>query len=160
MEIRYAELRDAAAIAEVEAACFPAAEAASMESIKNRLLHYPNHFWLLEDNGRLVGFANGMVSNEEHLLDEMFDHAEMHDESGKWQLIFGLDTIPEYRRRGCGEQLLNRVIEDARKQGRTGLILTCKERLIHYYEKFGFVQEGLSGSTHGGVAWYDMRLTF
>lgn len=160
MEIRYAELRDAAAIAEVEAACFPAAEAASLESIKNRLLYYPNHFWLLEDNGRLVGFANGMVSNEEHLLDEMFDHAEMHDESGKWQLIFGLDTIPKYRRRGCGEQLLNRAIEDARKQGRTGLILTCKERLIHYYEKFGFVKEGLSGSTHGGVAWYDMRLTF
>ena len=160
MEIRYAKLADAKAIAEVEAACFPAAEAASLASIENRLQHYANHFWLLEENGRLVGFANGMVSNEDHLLDEMFDHGDMHDENGKWQLIFGLDTLPEYRCRGCGEWLLNRAIEDARKQGRAGLILTCKERLIHYYEKLGFVKEGLSESTHGGAAWYDMRLTF
>lgn len=160
MEIRYATPDDAKAIAEVEAECFPAAEAASLASIENRLQYYANHFWLLEDNGRLIGFANGMVSNEDHLLDVMFDHGEMHDENGKWQLIFGLDTIPEYRCRGCGEVLLNSAIEDARKQNRMGLILTCKEQLIHYYEKFGFVKEGLSNSTHGKAVWYDMRLTF
>ena len=36
----------------------------------------------------------------------------------------------------------------------------CKERLLPYYAKFGFVNEGVSGSTHGGVTWYQMRLTF
>lgn len=29
---------------------------------------------------------------------------------------------------------------------------------MHYYAKFGFVNEGVSGSTHGGVVWYQMRL--
>ena len=36
----------------------------------------------------------------------------------------------------------------------------CKDRLVHYYAGFGFVSEGVSGSTHGGVVWYQMRLTF
>ena len=39
-------------------------------------------------------------------------------------------------------------------------VLTCKEALVHYYAKFGFVNEGVSGSTHGGVVWYQMRLKF
>mgnify|MGYP000756656745 CR=1 FL=1 len=55
---------------------------------------------------------------------------------------------------------VNRVIADARAQGRKGLVLTCKEALVHYYAKFGFVNEGVSGSTHGGVVWYQMRLKF
>jgi predicted GNAT family N-acyltransferase len=94
------------------------------------------------------------------MCDEMYEDAEMHDPKGAWQMIFGVDTIPSYRRRGCAEQVLNRVIEDTRKAGRKGLVLTCKEHLVHYYAKFGFVSEGVSESTHGGVRWYQMRLTF
>ena len=57
-------------------------------------------------------------------------------------------------------RLLRRAIEDARAQSRRGLVLTCKDRLVHYYAKFGFVDEGISGSTHGDVVWHQMRLTF
>lgn len=35
--------------------------------------------------------------------------------------------------------MMDYLIEDAGKRGRKGLILTCKDRLIHYYEKFGYV---------------------
>ena len=61
-------------------------------------------------------------------------------------------------RQGYAGQLLQQAIADARAQGRKGLVLTCKEALVHYYAKFGFVNEGVSGSTHGGVVWYQMRL--
>ena len=63
-------------------------------------------------------------------------------------------------RHGCAGQVLRRVIADARERGRRGCVLTCKDALVHYYEKFGFVNEGVSQSTHGGVVWHDMRLTF
>ena len=53
-----------------------------------------------------------------------------------------------------------RVIADAKAQGRKGCVLTCKDKLLHYYGKLGFVNEGVSQSTHGGVVWYEMRLTF
>ncbi|MCI1946477.1 GNAT family N-acetyltransferase [Clostridium luticellarii] len=160
MNIRLATIEDLQAITAVESICFPAAEAASESDFKKRLIVYPNHFWLLEDDGRLVGFVNGMVTNESKLCDEMFEDASFHDENGQWQMIFGVNTIPEYRRQGCAEKIINRVIVDARAQGRKGLVLTCKEKLLHYYAKFDFKNEGISESTHGGAVWYDMRLTF
>lgn len=160
MEIRTATIADLAEIAQIEAVCFPASEAATEESIARRLQLYPNHFWVLLDEGRMVGFVNGMVTDEPDLRDEMYENAAMHDENGAWQMIFGVDTIPACRRRGYAEQLLNHVIQQARAQGRKGLVLTCKEALLHYYGKFGFVSEGVSQSTHGDVRWYQMRLTF
>lgn len=53
------------------------------------------------------------------------------------------------------------AIADAKQQGRRGLVLTCKERLIPYYAKLGFSDEGVSEkSTHGNVTWHQMRLAF
>ena len=75
-------------------------------------------------------------------------------------MIFGVNTVPAKRRQGMAERVLRRVIADAKAQGRKGCVLTCKEPLIHYYEKFGFVSEGVSQSVHGGVVGYDMRLAF
>ncbi len=160
MDIRHATLADLAAITAVEAECFPPAEAAGEESLRRRLTAFPDHFWLLFDGDTLVGFVNGMVTDIPDLSDEMYDNAALHDPKGAWQMIFGVDTIPTYRRRGLAEQVLRRVISDARAQGRKGLVLTCKDRLIHYYAKLGFVNEGISQSVHGNVVWYQMRLTF
>ena len=160
MEIRTAVMDDLAAVTQVEAICFPPAEAAPESSFRARLTHYPEHFWLLFDGTELVGFVNGMVTNDPNLKDEMYEDASLHRPDGDWQMIFGVNTIPSYRRRGCAAQLLNRAIADAKSQGRKGLVLTCKDRLVHYYAKFGFVSEGLSDSSHGGAVWYQMRLTF
>ena len=161
MEIRTAVMADLAAVTAVEAACFPAAEAATERDFAQRLAVYPNHFWLLEeDDGTLVSFINGMVTDEPTLRDEMYENAALHREDGAWQMIFGVNTLPAYRKRGLAGQVLERVIADARAQGRKGCVLTCKDKLIHYYEKFGFQNEGVSESVHGGVVWYDMRLEF
>ena len=154
-------MADLAAVAAVEGACFPAAEAATEKDFAARLAVYPNHFWLLEeDDGTLASFVNGLVTDEPLLRDEMYADASLHNEHGVWQMVFGVNTLPQYRRRGLAGQVLERVIADARAQGRKGCVLTCKDKLIHYYEKFGFQNEGVSASTHGGVVWYDMRLTF
>ena len=158
--LRMAVLEDAKEIAAVEAECFPAAEAATERSIRERLEVYPNHFWLLTDEEKIVGFVNGMVTEEPDLTDEMYENAEMHREDGRWQMICGVDTIPEFRRRGCAGRLVRQAIADARAQGRDGLVLTCKERLIPYYARFGFRNEGISESVHGNAVWYQMRLSF
>jgi len=160
MTIRTATMDDLGALTAVEAACFPPAEAATEKDFAARLAVYPNHFWLLEESGQVVSFVNGMVTDEPHLRDEMYANAGLHDPNGAWQMIFGVNTLPEYRRQGLAEQVLRRVIADAKAQGRKGCVLTCKERLVHYYAKLGFENEGVSDSTHGGVVWYAMRLTF
>ena len=160
MEIRKGTLKDLEAIAAVEAACFPAAEAATAEEFAGRLQQYGDHFWLLWEGERLLAFVDGFCTDQPDLTDEMYADASLHRENGAWQMIFGVNTIPACRKKGYAGMLLQQAIADARAQGRKGLVLTCKEALVHYYAKFGFVNEGVSGSTHGGVVWYQMRLKF
>ena len=160
MKIRTATMADLPAVTRLEAICFPEAEAATEASFARRLEVYPNHFWILTDGKTVVSFVNGMVTDEPDLRDEMYDSADLHNENGAWQMIFGVDPHPAYRRQGCAGRLLAHVIAEAKAQCRKGLVLTCKDALVHYYAKFGFVSEGVSQSTHGDVVWYQMRLTF
>lgn len=157
IRIRTATPADLEQIAAIEAVCFPAAEAASPQALERRLKTFPNHFWLLEEDGRIVSFVNGMVTKQADLTDEMYEKESLHCEDGAWQMIFGVDTLPEKRKQGYAGKLLNYVISQAEKQGRKGVVLTCKEQLIPYYEKFGFRKEKLSESVHGGAVWYQMR---
>ena len=130
MKIRTATIEDLDAVTAVEAECFPAAEAATKEEFRDRLSHYGSHFWLMFEEDRLIAFVDGMVTDESDLTDEMYEKAQMHDENGAWQMIFGVNTIPSFR-------------------------------LVPYYSKFGFRNEGVSEkSIHGGVTWNQMRLTF
>jgi len=160
MLIRNATMADLSAIAEVERRCFPVKEAATEEEFRERLAAYADCFWLLFDGGRLVSFIDGMATDEADLRDEMYADASLHKSNGRWQMIFGLNTLPEFRRRGYAALLVRTLTEAARERGKLGVVLTCKEKLIPYYASLGFENEGLSSSTHGDVAWYQMRLRF
>lgn len=158
--IRTATPADCEAITALEASCFPPAEAASYDSFAARLSAFPDRFWLLFLDGRLVSMVNGSLSDESDLRDEMFHDASLHTPAGRWQMIFGVATHPDYRRRGYAGMLLEAAVSACRTEGREGLVLTCKEYRIPYYARFGFVSEGLSSSEHGGDVWYQMRIRF
>jgi len=161
VNIRYATMADLDDIASVESECFPVLEAATKEEFEQRIKYYGNHFWLMFDDDKLIAFVDGFVTDEADLTDEMYENASMHDENGAWQMIFGVNTLPDYRRCGCAKELIKKAILDARKQNRKGLVLTCKESLVPYYSKYGFVDEGITDkSTHGNVLWHQMRLDF
>ena len=141
MNIRNATMNDIEEITRVEAECFPVAEASTKEEFAERIKYYGNHFWLMFDEDKLIAFVDGFVTNEKDLTDKMYEQADMHDENGEWQMIFGVNT--------------------AKKQKRKGVVLTCKQKLVGYYSKFGFIDEGISDkSVHGNVVWHQMRLTF
>ena len=161
MNIRYATMADLDDIASVESECFPVLEAATKEEFEQRIKYYGNHFWLMFDDDKLIAFVDGFVTDEADLTDEMYENASMHNENGAWQMIFGVNTLPEYRRCGYAKELIKKAILDTRKQNRKGLVLTCKESLVPYYSKFGFIDEGITDkSTHGNVLWHQMRLDF
>lgn len=160
MQIRTATLQDLDAVAALEAACFLPAEAATRRSLEERLKVFGQHFLLLTQGEELIGFINGMVTDLPDLEDRMYEQADLHNEQGAWQMIFGLDVREEDRCRGYGARLVQAMTEHARSQGRRGLVLTCKEYRLAYYAKLGFADEGFCGSVHGGVRWHQMRLTF
>ncbi|CCZ62298.1 GNAT family N-acetyltransferase [Hungatella hathewayi] len=159
--IRNVKIEDLDQVTEVEALCFPAAEAAVEASFRQRIETFPDSFFVAEDeNGRIIGFINGCVTDERTIRDEMFEDSGLHRPEGLYQSVFGLDVIPEFRRQGVAADLMNRLMQEAKARGKKGMILTCKDRLIHYYEKFGYRNLGLSASVHGGAVWYDMLLEF
>lgn len=146
-------------MSKLEKSCFPAAEAATYKALRARLQYYPKHFWLLVLDNKIISMLNGMSTDEADLSDIMYEQAALHNEQGKWQMIFGLDTAPAYRGRGWATRLLRYVISETAEQGRYGLVLTCKDALVPYYAKCGFVSEGKSKSEHGNVIWQQMRLS-
>lgn len=161
MKIRKATINDLKELSRIEMECFPAAEAATEEIFCRRLEVYSDFFWILENEaGEIVSFVNGMATDNEILTDEMFENPDLHNKNGDWQMIFGVNTLPEFRRKGYAEKVLRRVVEDTKKDGRKGIVLTCKDKLVSFYEKIGFVNEGLSESTHGNAIWYNMRIIF
>lgn len=161
MIFREAVIQDLAELSAIEAVCFPPNEAADRDTLERRLKTLMQHFIVLEDEKKkLMGFINGMVTEQPDLADEMYQDMTLHNEKGDWQMIFGLDILPAYRHRGYASWLLRRMIIQAKEQGRKGLVLTCKAHLMPFYQRFGFVNEGLSSSVHGHVTWYQMRLTF
>lgn len=153
-------MEDLEAVTAVEAACFPPAEAAGREQLRRRLETFGESFLVAERQGRIIGFINGAVTDRETIADEMFEDSSLHNPEGAYQSIFGLDVAEEFRHQGVASRLMRAMIERAKAQGRRGLILTCKDRLIGYYETFGYVKLGVSQSVHGGAVWYDMILRF
>lgn len=161
MNIRHARAEDLDVLSAIEAASYPAAEGASRESLRGRLAVYPECFWLLEaDSGEICAFVNGFCTDLPDLTDEMYDRPEMHAPRGAWQMIFSVVTAPEHRGAGYASELMLRVLADAERRGQCGAVLTCKEALLPFYSRFGFADEGISASVHGGAVWHQMRRVF
>ena len=158
--IRNAKKEEAALLAQIEAECFPAAEAAGKQDIEARMDVFEDCFFVAETNGKIVGFINGAVAKEASLPDQMYHDASLHDPNGAYQTVFGMEVLPAYRRNGIAGRLLERMIHHARECQRKGVVLTCKDHLVHYYAGFGFKHCGVADSTHGGAKWNEMKLLF
>lgn len=160
MKIREAHREDLKDIVAIEGECFPVAEAAKEEDIRKRFDAFKENFIVAVEDDRIIGFINGCTTNSPDLPDELYYHTSLHNPKGDYQTVFGLDVLPGFRNKGVAENLLNSFIELSKKRGKKGMVLTCKDHLVHYYEKFGFENHGVSDSSHGGAKWNDMILFF
>ncbi|MGN0334682.1 MAG: GNAT family N-acetyltransferase [Lachnospiraceae bacterium] len=159
--IRPARADEVVKIAEIEGECFPSAEAATLVSFMERYKQFPECFFVAEfADGTLIGHINGCVTDRPELPDELYHDASLHQKDGAWQTVFGLAVLPEFQHQGVAGKLMRCFLKVVRERGKTGVVLTCKDRLIGFYESFGFVHQGVSSSTHGDAKWNDMLLQF
>ena len=156
--VRAVRQNDLESIAEIEAVCFPAAEAASRDSFKERIAAFPESFLVAEADGKLIGYINGCATDSPVIYDELFYSITHHNQNGENLTVFGLAVIPEFQKQGVAAQLMKHFVQTAKSLGKRKVILTCKERLINYYERFGSVSNGISKSAHGGTQRFDMTL--
>ena len=158
IKIRMAVKDDVEKIVAIEQECFPPAEAAERETLYKRFSAFSENFIVVEKDGEIIGFINGCTTDKPDLPDELYHNPFLHKADGEYQTVFGLDVLPQYRKKGIAGKLLEKMIELSKNRGRKGIILTCKDHLVHYYEKFGFENQGVSASTHGGAKWNNMFL--
>lgn len=149
---------EAGQAAEIERICFPPNEACSEAMMRQRVAAVPDLFLVAVDreSGRLVGFLNGLATDEETFQDVFFTDAGQHRPQGRNIMLLGLDVLPEYRRQGLARELVSRYLSRERSRGRKRVILTCLEEKVRMYEKMGFQNHGISQSSWGGEAWYEM----
>ena len=118
---------------------------------------FSENFLVLEDKD-VIGFINGNTSNIKGLPDAFYEDASLHDPSGDYMTVFGLDVHPDYQHQGLAHTLMNGYITLAKERNKKGIFLTCKDHLIGFYESFGYKHLGVSSSTHGEAKWNDMYM--
>lgn len=162
IKIRLAKDDDLEQIISIEQTCFPPAEAAKPEDFKKRYAIFKENFVVAEsvNENKIIGFINGCTTDKPELPDELYHDASLHKPNGDFQTVFGLDVLPEYRKRGVAGELMKYLLKITKERGRKGAVLTCKDYLVKYYEKFGYKHMGVSKSSHGGAQWNDMVLKF
>ena len=158
--IETVEEADIAALAQLEACCFPKEEAADEAALRRRARAFPKSFLVMKKDGVIIGMINGCVSNQQVICDAMYEDESLHDPCGAYQTVFGLDVHPAHQHQGYARALMQAFIKTAQTEQRTGMVLTCKKHLVPFYEQFGFHNMGVSDSVHGGAVWYDMLLCF
>ena len=155
-DIRQGEAQRAA---QIEQIVFPPNEAEAPEDMIRQIRMAPDLFLVAADrkSGELAGFLNGMATDEEAFRDEFFTDKSLHDPNGKNVMLLGLDVLPEHRGRWLARELVDRYGRRECEKGRKKLILTCLPRLVGMYERMGFVDRGISGSSWGGEIWHEMH---
>lgn len=157
-EFRNIRPEEAAQAAEIEQICFPPNEACTNEHMKERVLVAPELFLVAVDKktGKIAGFLNGLATEEDVFRDEFFTDVKLYDPAGKNVMLLGLDVLPDYRGHGLAGEIVRRYLERERKNGRNMLLLTCLEGKVKMYEKMGFLDRGIAGSSWGGEEWHEM----
>lgn len=158
MIVRNAEISDIERVAEIERLSYPAAEGASEAQISERINAFPENFFILENNGEVLAFINGIRTDSSELTDEMYENTSLNQRNGSRFMVFSVVTNPLYRRKGYASRVMEELISECRNRDISEIVLTCKEKLIPFYSRFGFIYEHVSGSVHGGAVWHQMRL--
>lgn len=158
MKIRQARFSDLDRILEIELENFSLEEAIPRSVFEAHLREIQTSFLVAEKEGRVLGYIEGPVVLHRHLQDQSFtEEVEDHSHrSGGYISVTCLSIAKEAQDLGVGKRLLTALKEVAVEQEREGINLTCHDYLIPYYEKHGFVNEGISQSNFAGETWYDM----
>jgi ribosomal protein S18 acetylase RimI-like enzyme len=156
LNIRHVTMEDLPELIIIEQLCFPKEEAATAEVLKKRIQMIPDSFYAAEVDGVIVGLVNGPVIGTPFITDDLFSEIKPNPPTGGHQSILGIAVTPHFQTRGVAAALLEHLEKEAIACKRETITLTCKENLIAFYEKYGYVNRGVSSSEHGGVTWYNL----
>jgi ribosomal protein S18 acetylase RimI-like enzyme len=156
ISLRNVQAADLEQLLLIENEGFSLEEAATKEAFVVRIQLISDTFIVAEKEGEILGYINGPIINQPYITDDLFEEIKKNPNKGGYQSVLGLAVSKQARNQGIAKMLMEKMEELVRENERQGITLTCKQELVPFYEKFGFVSHGLSESKHGGVSWYNM----
>lgn len=156
--INPAQSQDLAQIMTIEKAGFTPAEAATEASMAERIRLISDTFLVAKDGDTVLGYIVGPAFDQRYLTDELFAQSTPNRPTDPYQTVLSLAVSPQHQQGGLGSQLLTALAQVARRQHRQAITLTCLQRLVPFYERNGYVNEGVSASAHAGETWYNLVL--
>lgn len=148
--------------ARVEAASYPADEAASPEQLESRQREAGAYFLgTFDEAGVLVGFVCGTRAAGPALTDESM---ERHVPNGPLLCVHSVVTRPEMRKRGVASVMLRGYLQavaadtNGASAPPSACALIAKAHLVGLYQKSEFQLVGLSPVVHGADPWFELRI--
>ena len=157
----------------LEAACYPADEAASAASFDYRHRVAPELFYALTEStsGALIGLV---CATRTHASTATHDSMEIggHDPTGPTLVIHSVAVAEHRRRSGCATAMLHAfllhvcaatsgdgiALVGKRRFPLARIALICKPHLVPLYAGAGFALIGVSAVVHGATPWLEMHL--
>ncbi|KAJ2663952.1 hypothetical protein IW148_002281 [Coemansia sp. RSA 1199] len=164
-DLEYRVLRNTSEVHEawpIEAAGYPADEAASLDGMLYRYHNAPHLFFgAFTSSGSIAGYVMSTQS-----APPLVTHDSMgtHDPQGTVVCVHSVCVAPEWQRKGLATRLLKLYVDSIREYNRetevriTRLALLSHKYLLSLYEGAGFTTVGVSSVEHGSEHWYDCVL--
>lgn len=151
IKITAVDPQDLPAILRIERLGFNEAEAGTAAQYQARINQLADTFLAARDADQLVGFIVGPV------VDARFKYnVQNRAQPGGNQMIQTIAVDPDYRGQGIGSSLLQAIEKQAIQNQRHHIALTCLLDHVPFYEKNGYVNQGIAASAHAGEVWYNM----
>ncbi|WP_082232860.1 GNAT family N-acetyltransferase [Halobacillus massiliensis] len=140
----------------IENESFSLEEAASKETLLERIQLIADTFIVAERDREILGYINGPVIDQPYITDNLFTEIKKNPKKGGYQSVLGLAVSKRARNQRIAKDLMERMEEIVIENEREGITLTCKQELVSFYEKLRFDNHGMSKSKHGGGSWYNL----
>ena len=143
---------------EIEAASYPADEAASLVSLQYRQNNASPYFQcaVLEDN--IIGFVCATRCDQ-------FEEESMstHTPNGNLLAVHSVVVCEDFRRKSVATTMLTKYLEKVKQENEDGtiesVVLLAKKYLLGFYVNCGFRVNRPSPIVHGKELWYELEHT-
>ena len=142
MIIRRVTMDDLEEVVNLESAAFKMTKEQTRNDMIGRIENYPDTFLVAQEDGKVSGHIFGPAFNKRYIEDELYFNNHPNQKDDRYQMILSLAVLPAYRKQGIATKLIEALAQEARKQNRQAISLTCLPKLIKFYEKRGFHNEG------------------
>ena len=92
--------------------------------------------FIIEEREKIIGTAKLIIEQK------------FHNNFCKMGHIEDVVVLKEYRSKGYGTLLLNKLIEIGKKKECYKIVLNCNQKNTEYYKKLGFIEKGLEMSLY------------